>query len=121
VFAEWRAGMTALARHDNVNVKLGNAAGQTGKRAARPGCAAALVGGDREGVAAVRRGLRRAIRRASMHVREQLPGAEALVQLCGFLECVQAPGGSADEKAALFGKTAAGVYRLPRAFTLSEV
>jgi len=32
-----------------------------------------------------------------------------------------AAGASADEKAALFGKTAARVYRLPSAFTLSEV
>ena len=114
VFAEWRAGMTALARHDNVNVKLG--ALPVRRADGRRGADAPPL--SSEEIATVCRpyfevcieqfGARRCMFESNFPVQKRWCSYAVFWNACKCL----AAGASADEKAALFSKTAARVYRL---------
>jgi predicted TIM-barrel fold metal-dependent hydrolase len=114
VFAEWRAGMTALARHDNVHVKLG----ALPVRRSGPRQADAPPLSSEEIAAAWRPfvevcveqfGARRCMFESNFPVQKRWCSYPVLWNACKRL----AAGASADEKAALFSGTAARVYRLP--------
>jgi len=115
VFAEWRAGMAALARHDNVNVKLG--ALPVRRADGRRGADAAPL--SSEEIAAAWRpyvevcleqfGAKRCMFESNFPVQKRWCSYAVFWNACKRL----ATGASPDEKAALFSKTAARVYRLP--------
>jgi L-fuconolactonase len=115
VFAEWRAGMTALARHDNVNVKLG--ALPVRRADGRRGANAPLL--SSEEIATAWRpyveacieqfGAKRCMFESNFPVQKRWCSYAVFWNACKRL----AAGASTDEKAALFSKTAARVYRLP--------
>ena len=115
VFAEWRAGMTALARHDNVNVKLG--ALPVRRSDGRRGTDAPPL--TSEEIATAWRpyvevcieqfGAKRCMFESNFPVQKRWCSYAVFWNACKRL----AAGASADEKAALFSKTAARVYRLP--------
>ncbi len=114
VFAEWRNGMTALASHDNVHVKLG--ALPVRRAASRQGGAAPL---SSEEIAAAWRpffevcveqfGARRCMFESNFPVQRRWCSYAVLWNACKRLAAVA----SADEKLALFSGTAARAYRLP--------
>ena len=116
VFAAWRAGMTALARHDNVSVKLG------ALPVLRSG-AARQAGGplSSEEIASAWRpfvevcieqfGANRCMFESNFPVQKRWCSYAVLWNACKRL----AAGASTDEKSALFSGTAARVYRLPAA------
>lgn len=116
VFAEWRAGMTALARHDNVNVKLGALPVRRADR--RRGAEAAPL--SSEEIATAWRpylevcieqfGAKRCMFESNFPVQKRWCSYAVFWNACKRL----AAGASADDKAALFSKTAARVYRLPK-------
>jgi predicted TIM-barrel fold metal-dependent hydrolase len=115
VLAEWRAGMAALARHDNVNVKLG--ALPVRRADGRRGADAAPL--SSEEIAAAWRpyvevcleqfGAKRCMFESNFPVQKRWCSYAVFWNACKRL----ATGASPDEKAALFSKTAARVYRLP--------
>jgi predicted TIM-barrel fold metal-dependent hydrolase len=115
VFAEWRTGMTALARHDNVHVKLG-ALPVRRPKTERDTAAAPL---SSEQIAAAWRpcvevcveqfGARRCMFESNFPVQKRWCGYAVLWNACKRL----AAGASADEKRELFSGTAARVYRFP--------
>ncbi len=114
-FEEWRAGMTALASHDNVHVKLG-ALPVRRSGAARQAGAAPL---SSEEIASAWRpffevcveqfGARRCMFESNFPVQKRWCSYAVLWNACKRL----AAGASAAEKSALFSGTAARVYRLP--------
>ena len=88
VFADWKAGMAALARRPNVTVKLGALPIRLpGDR--RVAGVASGVGGSCRRVAPLAGDEHRVVRRRTLHVREQFPGAEALEFVPGDVERVQ--------------------------------
>ena len=93
VFATWKADMAELARCPNVVVKLGGLGMDIGvfDHMQRP--RAALVARDRRRLEAVDRDLHQCLRRRALHVREQLPGRQAVDRLCRAVERLQADGG----------------------------
>jgi predicted TIM-barrel fold metal-dependent hydrolase len=115
VFDEWRAGMTALARHDNVHVKLG------ALPVRRPGTARGTGAPplSSEEIAAAWRpffevcveqfGARRCMFESNFPVQKRWCSYAVFWNACKRL----AAGASPDEKSALFSRTAARVYRLP--------
>jgi L-fuconolactonase len=114
VFAEWRAGMTALARQDNVHVKLG----ALPVRRSGPRQAGAPPLSSEEIAKAWRPfvevcveqfGARRCMFESNFPVQKRWCSYHVFWNACKRL----AAGASADEKAALFSGTAARVYRLP--------
>ena len=115
VFAEWRAGMTALARHDNVNVKLG--ALPVKRESARRGPGAPPLSSEEIArawrpfveVCVEQFGAHRCMFESNFPVQKRWCSYAVFWNACKRL----AAGASADEKAALFSKTAARVYRLP--------
>ena len=121
VFAEWRAGMTALARHDNVNVKLG--ALPVRRADARRGAGATPLSSEEIATAwrpyvevcVEQFGAKRCMFESNFPVQKRWCSYAVFWNACkrlaaGAFSSAEAP---ADEKAALFGKTAARVYRLP--------
>ncbi len=115
VFTEWRAGMTALARHENVHVKLG-ALPVRRPASARQAGAPPL---SSEEIAAAWRpffdvcieqfGARRCMFDSNFPVQKRWCSYAVCWNACKRL----AAGASADEKSALFSATAARVYRVP--------
>ena len=90
VFATWSASLKALARHDNVYIKIGGLGQRyTGlnfnERAEPPSS-----DGRGAGLPPLCRDVHRGVRACPVHVREQFPGRQALLQLPGILECLQA-------------------------------
>jgi predicted TIM-barrel fold metal-dependent hydrolase len=116
VFAEWRAGMAALARHDNVSVKLGALPVRRPKNADPQ---AANLPLSSEEIAAAWRpfvevcieqfGAQRCMFESNFPVQKRWCSYAVLWNACKRL----AAGASTGEKAALFGGTAARAYRLP--------
>jgi L-fuconolactonase len=116
VFNEWRAGMTALARHDNVHVKLGALPVRRSGVGHQVGTNTPL---SSEEIAAAWRpfvevcieqfGARRCMFESNFPVQKRWCSYLVLWNACKRL----AASFSADEKAALFNGTAARVYRLP--------
>lgn len=112
-FTEWRTGMTALAAHDNVHVKLG--ALPVRRPATSRGIGAPL---SSEEIAAAWRpffevcveqfGARRCMFESNFPVQKRWCSYAVLWNACKRL----ATGASADEKSALFSGTAARVYRV---------
>jgi L-fuconolactonase len=115
VFAEWRAGMTALASHDNVHVKLG----ALPVRRSGPGRRAGAAPLSSEEIATAWRpfvevcverfGAHRCMFESNFPVQKRWCSYGVLWNACKRL----AAGASSDEKSALFSRTAAQVYRLP--------
>ena len=118
VFAEWRAGMTALARHGNVSVKLG----ALPVRRSTPERETSPAPLSSEEIAAAWRpyvevcveqfGARRCMFESNFPVQKRWCSYAVLWNACKRL----AAGASADEKRELFGGTAARVYRLRDGF-----
>ena len=115
VFAAWAASIKALAACPNVCVKVGGLGMRMGgfgfhEQAEPPSSRDA--GGC---LATLRRDLHRGVRPVALHVREQFPRRQGLLQLSRVLERLQAawqrPRAHA-EKADLFAGTAARFYRL---------
>jgi len=114
-FEEWRAGMTAVAAHDNVHVKLG----ALPVRRSRPEGKAGASPLSSEEIAAAWRpffevciekfGARRCMFESNFPVQKRWCSYAVLWNACKRL----AAGASAAEKSALFSGTAARVYRLP--------
>ena len=114
VFAEWRTGMTTLAHHDNVHVKLG----ALPVRRSKPAKADATPLSSEEIAAAWRPffevcvehfGAHRCMFESNFPVQKRWCSYSILWNACKRLLA----GASADEKSALFSGTAARVYRLP--------
>ncbi len=91
VFGAWQPAIRELAKCPNVCVKLGGLGMRINGFGFENSCRSAVVGDARQCLAAIHRDLHRGVRRRSLHVREQLPGRQGLVQLRGLLEHVQAP------------------------------
>jgi hypothetical protein len=115
VFNEWRTAMTALARHENVSVKLGalpvrrsDAARQTGNQPLSSEEIAAAWRPFFE-ICIAQFGARRCMFESNFPVQKRFCGYAVFWNACKRL----AAGASAEEKAALFSGTAARVYRLP--------
>jgi L-fuconolactonase len=115
VFNEWRAGMAALARHDNVSVKLGAlpvrrsaAARQAGNQ---PLSSEEIANAWRPFVEVCieQFGASRCMFESNFPVQKRFCSYAVFWNACKRL----AADASADEKAALFSRTAARVYRLP--------
>jgi len=114
-FAEWRAGMTALASHQNVHVKLGalpvrrSTAG--GKAGASPLSSDEIATAWRPffEVCIEKFGAHRCMFESNFPVQKRWCSYAVLWNTCKRL----ASGASAAEKSALFSGTAARVYRLP--------
>jgi predicted TIM-barrel fold metal-dependent hydrolase len=114
-FAEWRAGMTALASHENVHVKLGALPVRRSKPAQKAGAAPL----SSEEIATAWRpffevcveqfGARRCMFESNFPVQKRWCSYAVLWNACKRL----AAGASASEKSALFSETAARAYRLP--------
>lgn len=115
VFAEWRAGMTALARHDNVHVKLGalpvRRSGARREDGAPPLSSEEIATAWRPfvEVCVEQFGARRCMFESNFPVQKRWCSYSVLWNACKRL----AAGASPDEKSALFSGTAARVYRLP--------
>jgi len=115
VFAEWRAGMTALARHENVHVKLGalpvrrSRAGQEGLNAPLASEAIAAAWRPFVEVCVEQFGARRCMFESNFPVQKRWCSYAVLWNACKRLVA----GASAGEKSELFSGTAARVYRLP--------
>jgi L-fuconolactonase len=117
VFAEWRTGMTALASHDNIHVKLGALPVRRSGTAVRTGTPPPPL--SSEEIAAAWRpfvevcveqfGARRCMFESNFPVQKRWCSYAILWNACKRLVA----GASADEKSALFSGTAARVYRLP--------
>ncbi len=116
VFAEWRASMTTLAAHDNVNVKLGALpVRRSGPRAQQAGAPPL----SSEEIATAWRpfyeicveqfGAGRCMFESNFPVQKRWSSYAVLWNACKRL----AAGASTAEKAALFSGTAARVYRIP--------
>ena len=114
VFVEWRTGMAALARHENVSVKLG--ALPVRRQGPRQAGAPPL---SSEEIAAAWRpfvevcveqfGARRCMFESNFPVQKRWCSYAVFWNACKRL----VTGASPEEKAALFSGTAARVYRLP--------
>jgi L-fuconolactonase len=119
VFAEWRAGMTALARHDNVHVKLGalpvRRSGARRRDGAPPLSSEEIAMAWRPfvEVCVEQFGARRCMFESNFPVQKRWCSYSVFWNACKRL----AAGASADEKSALFSGTAARVYRLPAGMT----
>jgi L-fuconolactonase len=115
VFAEWRAGMRALARHDNVAVKLGALPvrrSQTGSKADAPPLSSdeiATAWRPFVEVCVEQFGAHRCMFESNFPVQKRWCSYAVFWNACKRL----AAGASADEKSALFSGTASRVYRLP--------
>jgi predicted TIM-barrel fold metal-dependent hydrolase len=115
VFAEWRTGMTALAPHDNVYVKLGalpvRRSGSGRQAAAAPLSSEEIATAWRPfvEVCVERFGAHRCMFESNFPVQKRWCSYGVLWNACKRL----AAGASPDEKSALFSGTAAQVYRLP--------
>jgi len=114
-FAEWRAGMTALASHDNVHVKLGalpvRRSKSKGQEAAPPLSSEEIAEAWRPffEVCIEKFGARRCMFESNFPVQKRWCSYAVLWNACKRL----AAGASAAEKSALFSSTAARVYRVP--------
>ena len=112
---EWRAGMTALASHDNVHVKLGalpvRRSRSGGKAGASPLYSEEIAAAWRPffEVCVEQFGARRCMFESNFPVQKRWCSYAVLWNACKRL----AAGASAAEKSALFSGTAARVYRLP--------
>ncbi|MGH7931934.1 MAG: amidohydrolase family protein, partial [Candidatus Binataceae bacterium] len=115
VFAQWRAGMTALARHDNVHVKLGALPVRrsgTGRGPDAPPLSSREIASAWQPFVEVcveQFGARRCMFESNFPVQKRWCSYAVLWNACKRL----AAGASAEEKSALFSETAARVYRLP--------
>jgi predicted TIM-barrel fold metal-dependent hydrolase len=113
VLAEWRAGMTTLARHDNVHVKLGALPVRRSgtERGAAPLSSEEISAAWRPffEVCIEQFGARRCMFESNFPVQKRWCSYAVLWNACKRL----AAGASAGEKSALFSRTAARVYRLP--------
>jgi predicted TIM-barrel fold metal-dependent hydrolase len=115
VFAEWSAGMTALARHGNVHVKLGALPVRrsgTGREAGAPPLSSeeiATAWRPYVEVCIEQFGVRRCMFESNFPVQKRWCSYAVLWNACKR----PAAGASADEKRELFSGTAARVYRLP--------
>ncbi|MGH7916390.1 MAG: amidohydrolase family protein [Candidatus Binataceae bacterium] len=114
VFAEWRAGMTMLARRGNVHVKLGAlpVRRSTDRRAdPSPLSSEEIATAWRPFVEVCieQFGADRCMFESNFPVQKRWCGYAVLWNACKRL----AAGASADEKSTLFSTTAARVYRLP--------
>jgi L-fuconolactonase len=115
VFAEWRAGMTKLASHENTYVKLGALPVRRSDK--KRGAEAAPL--SSEEIATAWRpffdvclelfGARRCMFESNFPVQKRWCSYAVLWNACKRL----AASASADEKAALFSKTASEAYRFP--------
>ena len=116
-FAEWRAGMTALASHQNVHVKLGalpvRRPKSQGQDAGRPLSSEEIASAWRPffEVCVEKFGARRCLFESNFPVQKRWCSYAVLWNACKRL----AAGASADEKSALFSGTASQVYRVPGA------
>jgi L-fuconolactonase len=117
-FAEWRAGMSALAEHQNVNVKLGAlpvrrpaAAAKSNAPLSSPLTSEDIANAWRPfyEVCIEKFGPRRCMFESNFPVQKRWCSYAVFWNACKRL----AAGASATEKSALFGGTAARVYRLP--------
>jgi L-fuconolactonase len=115
VFVEWRANMMALARQDNVSVKLGALPvrrSMTGRQASAPPLSSkeiATAWRPYFEVCVEQFGTRRCMFESNFPVQKRWCSYAVLWNACKRL----AAGASADEKRELFSETAARVYRLP--------
>jgi predicted TIM-barrel fold metal-dependent hydrolase len=115
VFEEWREAMVALARHDNVHVKLGALPVRRkgpGREAGGPPLSSADIAAAWRPFVDVCLewfGPGRCMFESNFPVQKRWCSYPVLWNACKRL----AAGASADEKAALFAGTAARVYRLP--------
>ena len=115
VFAEWRAGMSALAAHDNVHVKLGalpvRRSGLKSQKAAQPLSSEEIAAAWRPffEVCVEKFGAHRCMFESNFPVQKRWCSYAVLWNACKRL----AAGASAAEKSALFSGCAARVYRLP--------
>jgi L-fuconolactonase len=114
VFAEWRAGMTALAAHDNVHVKLGAlpVRRSSGRQAdAQPLSSEEIATAWRPffEVCVEKFGARRCLFESNFPVQKRWCSYGVFWNACKRL----AADASAAEKSALFSDTAARVYGLP--------
>jgi L-fuconolactonase len=115
-FAEWRAGMTALATHENVHVKLGALPVRRSKSklqdVAPPLSSEEIAAAWRPffEVCVEQFGARRCLFESNFPVQKRWCSYAVLWNACKRL----AAGASATEKTALFSGTAARVYRLPK-------
>jgi L-fuconolactonase len=114
-FAEWCAGMTALASHENVHVKLGalpvRRSRSKGQDAAPPLSSEEIATAWRPffEVCVEKFGARRCMFESNFPVQKRWCSYAVLWNACKRL----ASGASAAEKSALFSGTAARVYRVP--------
>jgi predicted TIM-barrel fold metal-dependent hydrolase len=117
VFAEWRAGMTALAAHENVHVKLGalpvRRSGPTRQPAAAPLSSHEIATAWRPffEVCIELFGARRCMFESNFPVQKRWCSYAVFWNACKRLAAAASP----DEKSALFSGCAARVYRLPHA------
>jgi predicted TIM-barrel fold metal-dependent hydrolase len=115
VFAQWRAGMTALASHDNVYLKLGalpvRRSGPAQQGVAQPLTSEEIATAWRPffEVGVEQFGARRCLFESNFPVQKRWCSYAVLWNAFKRL----AAGASATEKSALFSGTAARVYRLP--------
>jgi L-fuconolactonase len=115
VFSEWRTAMTALARHENVSVKLGalpvRRSGAAKQAASQPLTSEDIANAWRPfvEVCVEQFGAGRCMFESNFPVQKRFCGYAVFWNACKRL----AAGASAEEKAALFSGTAARVYRLP--------
>ena len=115
VFDEWRAGMTALARHANVHVKLGalpvRRSGTARGTSAPPLSSEEIAAAWRPffEVCVEQFGARRCMFESNFPVQKRWCSYAVFWNACKRL----AADASSDEKSALFSGTAARVYRLP--------
>lgn len=115
-FAEWRAGMTALATHENVHVKLGALPVRRSKSklqdVAPPLSSEEIAAAWRPffEVCVEQFGARRCLFESNFPVQKRWCSYAVLWNACKRL----AAGASATEKTALFSGAAARVYRLPK-------
>lgn len=118
VFAEWRAAMTALARHDNVFVKLGalparrSRIGQQTSPSPLSSEEIATAWKPYFEVCVEQFGARRCMFESNFPVQKRFCSCPVLWNACKRL----AAGCSADEKRQLFGGTAVLAYRLSEGF-----
>ena len=90
IFDEWRRNLADIARRPNAVLKVGGV-GMPVYGFGFDGCEPAPLDRARRRVEALRRDRDRAVRTRPLHVREQLPGRQAELQLRRALERVQAP------------------------------
>jgi L-fuconolactonase len=115
VFAEWREGMTSLAAHDNIRVKLGAAPVRRSEKSrgakAEPLSSEEIAAAWRPffEVCVEQFGARRCMFESNFPVQKRWCSYAVLWNACKRL----ASGASADEKSELFSGAAARAYRLP--------